>query len=265
MPGHVATYAGDVRDAAALARAGADFIARFGVPDIVIGNAGVSRGTLTDEAADMPAFRAVFETNVLGLVHTFQPFLAAMTARAPRHARRRGERRRLSRIAGLRRLFRVQGRGDHVSRKPARRTARHGRRRRDDLSGIHRHADDARNPYRMPFLLAPDNAARLIARAIARQAALLRAAMADGVGGPRAANTAAAALRFRVRAHRAQAAATFLTDAVPPDWAGTVHPRAEGNPRIACLVPSLTELLFALGLGECVVARTGFCVHPRGS
>ena len=33
-------------------------------------------------------------------------------------------------------------------------------------------------------------------------------------------------------------------------------------PRIASLVPSLTELLFALGLGERLVARTGFCVHP---
>jgi len=34
-------------------------------------------------------------------------------------------------------------------------------------------------------------------------------------------------------------------------------------PRIVSLVPSLTELLFALDLGECVVGRTGFCVHPR--
>jgi ABC-type Fe3+-hydroxamate transport system substrate-binding protein len=34
-------------------------------------------------------------------------------------------------------------------------------------------------------------------------------------------------------------------------------------PRIASLVPSLTELVFALGLGERLVARTGFCVHPR--
>jgi ABC-type Fe3+-hydroxamate transport system substrate-binding protein len=32
--------------------------------------------------------------------------------------------------------------------------------------------------------------------------------------------------------------------------------------RIASLVPSLTELLFALGLGPWVVARTGFCTHP---
>ena len=34
-------------------------------------------------------------------------------------------------------------------------------------------------------------------------------------------------------------------------------------PRIASLVPSLTELVFALGLGERLVARTGFCVHPK--
>ena len=55
--------------------------ARFGVPDVVIGNAGVSRGALTDKAADLPVFRAVLDTNVLGLVHTFHPFLAPMRER----------------------------------------------------------------------------------------------------------------------------------------------------------------------------------------
>lgn len=33
--------------------------------------------------------------------------------------------------------------------------------------------------------------------------------------------------------------------------------------RIASLVPSLTELLVALGLRDWLVVRTGFCVHPR--
>lgn len=33
-------------------------------------------------------------------------------------------------------------------------------------------------------------------------------------------------------------------------------------PRIASLVPSLTELVVALGLGGYLVARTGFCIHP---
>ena len=53
------------------------------------------------------------------------------------------------------------------------------------------------------------------------------------------------------------------SDADRTDWIGTVHARVQAPPRIACLVPSLTETLFALGLGACVVARTGFCIHPR--
>jgi len=47
------------------------------------------------------------------------------------------------------------------------------------------------------------------------------------------------------------------------DWSGVAHPPAGAAARIACLVPSLTELLFALGCGDHVVARTGFCIHPR--
>jgi ABC-type hemin transport system substrate-binding protein len=41
-----------------------------------------------------------------------------------------------------------------------------------------------------------------------------------------------------------------------------VAPLSAASPRIACLVPSVTELLVALGLGPCLVARTGFCIHP---
>ncbi len=34
------------------------------------------------------------------------------------------------------------------------------------------------------------------------------------------------------------------------------------EPRIVCLVPSITELVCALGLAERLVGRTGFCIHP---
>ncbi len=47
-----------------------------------------------------------------------------------------------------------------------------------------------------------------------------------------------------------------LTDAV-----GTRHTPAP-DARIVSLVPSLTELLFDLGLGQQVVGRTGWCIHP---
>ena len=33
--------------------------------------------------------------------------------------------------------------------------------------------------------------------------------------------------------------------------------------KIVSLVPSLTELLFDLGLGDSVKGRTRFCVHPK--
>jgi NADP-dependent 3-hydroxy acid dehydrogenase YdfG len=41
-------YVLDVRDAEALRQAAADFMGKYGTPDIVIANAGVSRGTLTE-------------------------------------------------------------------------------------------------------------------------------------------------------------------------------------------------------------------------
>lgn len=48
------------------------------------------------------------------------------------------------------------------------------------------------------------------------------------------------------------------------DAAGTPHlPFTASPPRIVSLVPSLTELLFDLGLGEHVVGRTHYCVHPK--
>lgn len=47
------------------------------------------------------------------------------------------------------------------------------------------------------------------------------------------------------------------------DALGTVHEVAGATARIVSLVPSITELLFDLGLASQVVGRTGFCVHPR--
>ena len=45
------------------------------------------------------------------------------------------------------------------------------------------------------------------------------------------------------------------------DWTGRRHDTAP-DARILSLVPSLTETLFALGLGGSIVGRTAFCIHP---
>ena len=168
-PATVATYEGDVRDAAALARAGADFIARFGVPDIVIGNAGISRGVLTGEAGDLPVFKAVFETNVQGLVQTFQPFLIAMMEA------RQGALVGVASVAGFRGL---PGSGAYSASKAAAITYLESLRVELKGSGVAvvticpgfiATPMTAHNPYWMPFLLPPDKAARLIARAVERR------------------------------------------------------------------------------------------------
>ena len=55
-------------------------------------------------------------------------------------------------------------------------------------------------------------------------------------------------------------------DTNPPrlaDAIGRVHELARADARIVSLVPSVTELLFALGIGDRLVGRTGFCVHPK--
>jgi len=167
--GAVASYAGDVRDADALARAAADFIGRLGVPDVVIANAGVSRGALTEHAEDLPTFRAVLDTNVLGMVHSFQPFVAAM------RARRRGVLAGVASVAGFRGL---PGSGAYSASKAAAIAYLESLRVELVGSGVAvvticpgyiATPMTEHNPYRMPFLLDAPRAARLIARAIERR------------------------------------------------------------------------------------------------
>jgi short-subunit dehydrogenase len=168
--GHtVAIYAGDVRRSEDLQGAGADFIERHGAPDIVIANAGVSRGTLTEYAEDLPAFAAVLETNVLGMVHTFQPFLAAM------RVRRRGTLVGIASVAGFRGL---PGSGAYSASKAAAIAYLESLRVEESRSGLAvvtlcpgyiATPLTAKNPYRMPFLLQPDDAARRMRRVIAAQ------------------------------------------------------------------------------------------------
>ena len=71
-------YAIDVRDTESMQSAASDFIERYGCPDIVIANAGISQGTLTEYAEDSKVFESILATNVTGIVNTFQPFITVM-------------------------------------------------------------------------------------------------------------------------------------------------------------------------------------------
>jgi len=71
-------YAVDVLDRAALAAAAQDFLTANSGADIVIACAGISQGTLTEQADDLAVFDAVFATNMNATVATFAPFIAPM-------------------------------------------------------------------------------------------------------------------------------------------------------------------------------------------
>jgi len=166
LPGKHAVYPLDVADLAALREAAADFSTRFGVPDVVVANAGVSVGTLTEEADDLAAFERVMRTNVLGMVATFQPFAASMRARGC------GRLVGIASVAGIRGL---PGAGAYSASKAAviaylesLRVEMHG-------SGVKvvtiapGYIDTpmtAVNRYPMPFMLPADEAARRFAKAI---------------------------------------------------------------------------------------------------
>lgn len=161
-----ACYRVDVTDAASLRSAASDFAARFGIPDVVIANAGVSAGTLTEDAGDLPAFRTIMDTNVLGMVATFQPFLEPMRARAS------GTLVGVASVAGFRGL---PGGAAYSASKSAAITYLESLRVELHASGVSvvticpgyiRTPMTAANRYRMPFLIDADDAAGRMARVI---------------------------------------------------------------------------------------------------
>ena len=81
-PERSAVYTLDVADPAAMQAIAQDWMARHGLPDLVIANAGVAGGYATAQASDLAVMRRMLEINLLGVATTFQPFLAAMQAQA---------------------------------------------------------------------------------------------------------------------------------------------------------------------------------------
>jgi len=167
-PEKVFCYALDVRDAPAIQKAASDFMARAGVPDIVIANAGVSRGTLTEYVEDEEVFQNVMDINVLGMVKTFQPFLAAM-----RNAKQ-GTLVGIASVAGFRGL---PGSGAYSASKAAAISYMESLRVEMYGSGVKvvtlcpgyiRTPMTDINTYSMPFILPADVAAKRMVRVIAR-------------------------------------------------------------------------------------------------
>lgn len=166
------TYPLDVRDLAALKAAAADFVAKHGLPDIVIANAGVSHGTLTEFEDDVDVFRQIMDINVNGVVNTFHPFIAPMKARGS------GSLAGIASVAGFRG---IPGAGAYAASKAAVisycealriELKRPGVKVTTICPGYIATAMTAENPYPMPFLIPADEFARRCAREIEAHASL---------------------------------------------------------------------------------------------
>jgi len=154
-----------VTDVRAMAAAAGD----FGLPDLVIANAGVSAGTSSEDLRDVEHLRRLLEVNVTGVAVTLAAFAPAMRKAG------RGTLACIASVAGFRGLA---GNGAYSASKAAAITWMESLRTEMRGSGVAvvcicpGHIDTPMtrvNRFRMPFLLPADEAARRIARAIERQ------------------------------------------------------------------------------------------------
>ena len=153
LPGRHYLYVVDVQDRDELHAAASNFIEQVGEVDVVIACAGISAGTLTEQTDDFGVFKAIFETNVMATVSTFEPFVAQMLKRQS------GTLVGIASVAGVRGL---PGAGAYSASKSA--VTTYCESLRLELKphnvgvvtiapGYIRTEMTAKNPYHMPFLM----------------------------------------------------------------------------------------------------------------
>jgi NAD(P)-dependent dehydrogenase (short-subunit alcohol dehydrogenase family) len=160
-------YPADVRDHAAIAAAAQAFLGYAGGIDVVVANAGISVGTLTEYPEDLPVFESIIATNVVATAATFTPFVEAMRAQGS------GRLVGIGSVAGIRGL---PGGGAYSASKSAVITyceslrvelQRYGIRVVTISPGYIDTPMTQKNPYRMPFLMPVEKFAASAVRTIA--------------------------------------------------------------------------------------------------
>ena len=160
-------YSADVAVTDSIVAAGEACLARQGVPDVVIANAGISVGIDTAVRDDIDVMARTFAINNIGMAATFHPFVAAMAQRGS------GTLVGIGSVAGIRGL---PGHGAYCASKAAvisyceslRGEMRpHGVRVVTLSPGYIDTPLTQQNRYRMPFLMQPDDFADRAFRAIA--------------------------------------------------------------------------------------------------
>jgi short-subunit dehydrogenase len=158
----------DVTDAAGMA----DWVRGAGRLDLVVANAGISGGTGTAHEPVEQA-RRIFAVNVTGVLNTALPAIALMAAQPPGTGGRRGQ---VAVIASIAAFVAAPGAPAYCASKSAvQRWAealdvterRRGIRVAAICPGYIRTPMTARNPFPMPLLMEPEEAARRILAGLA--------------------------------------------------------------------------------------------------
>lgn len=163
-------YGANVADTDSIVAAGNACLTQQGLPDVVIANAGISIGVDTALREDIDTMAHIFATNMVGVAATFQPFIAAMTARG--HGQLVG----VASVAGIRGL---PGHGAYCASKAALMSYCESLRGELRPTGVKvvtlspGYIDTPltqKNQYPMPFLMRPDAFAQQAFKAIERGA-----------------------------------------------------------------------------------------------
>jgi short-subunit dehydrogenase len=151
-----AIYTADVAQPQEVMAAGQACIARQGLPDVVIANAGISLGIDTSQPEDIAVMARTLAINNVGLAATFQPFVSPMIQRGT------GRLVGIASVAGIRGL---PGHGAYCASKAAVISYCESLRGEMRSSGVRvvtispGYVDTPltqNNRYRMPFLLTPE-------------------------------------------------------------------------------------------------------------
>jgi short-subunit dehydrogenase len=162
----VAIHAADVADTRSIVAAGAACIARQGLPDVVIANAGISIGVDTAMREDLDVIARTFATNNVGMAASFHPFIAGMVRRGTG---------RLVGIASISGIRGLPGHGAYCASKAAAISYCESLRGELRTSGVKvvticpGYIDTPltrQNRYSMPFLMKADDFAERAYRAI---------------------------------------------------------------------------------------------------
>ncbi|MDD2918636.1 SDR family oxidoreductase [Rhodoferax sp.] len=160
-------YSADVADVGQMAHMAQMCMARQGLPDAVIANAGISIGVDSSVPDDFAVMARILATNVMGTAATFGPFIAPMVARGT------GTLVGIGSVAGIRGL---PGHGGYCASKAAVISYCESLRGELSMSGVKvvtlcpgyiATPLTQNNQYTMPFLMQPEVFAEKAVRAIA--------------------------------------------------------------------------------------------------